>query len=1090
MSPPSGVRVASPPDRPLLVFDGDCSFCRFWVARWKSMTGDRLGYAPCQETAARFPEIPEEEFAHAVQLVLPTGEVFSGAEAAVRTLAEVPGHRHWLAIYRGIPGARVLTEAAYRFIAGHRDVFFRITRLLWGSVAEKPTYFGASSIFVRLVGLCYLAAFLSLWMQVDGLIGPRGILPAEGYLDWIRAQTGPSRYWLVPTLAWLSAKPMMLHGLCAGGVLASLSVFFGFAPTVGLTLAWASYLSLSSISQIFLSYQWDALLLETGLLAIFLSPPAWKLRFSPSSPPSTTALLLLRWLLFRLMFSSGAVKLGSGDPSWRSLTALRAAPRETPRVRSPSRAPDPDRADRQLRVLQLARDRALRAPDRRRVAAVAARAEGARGTVAGRGAAVAGRRDGSRCRSAPDRQHRPARFHGPPFGHGGAEGRRPGRRVAVASSECQPVRPLRGDHDPPARDHRRGKRRRPNVEGLRVSMEARGRRAAAPLRRPASAAPRLADVVRGARDVSRKPLARQLPWTSPAGGAGSAAAARHESLSRRSAALCAHSPLSVPLHGPAVAPLDGSVVEAGARRPVLSDRVARHAAAVTRSGSSDAESVRLPGEAELARGSHVAEQSGRCDDRGAREVSLSADAHPVLPVAVEGGNGALAARERIGSLAEAGSAPGLADRAAHGSKDLRNRFAREPRIGYLNLASHAARAREHGQALRHPAKALLPGRADDERGREEVVVAPVRAGADQRLVEAESLARDFVGGVCVSGRVRLGDHGLDGVEREILVDLVDGVSPRSHPRIGQLLRRDSLRAVPRIGHLVLGEDPVQGFPFCHHVRDRVAVGDRELPVRVHELDRHSTRLLRAPAAEELEDDVFPADPRLQSSLKDDAPLFREGEVDVARRPSEPECRRADSEADRTVGAVCAAVGVRAGYEPSRQHQALLRKVEVEDPVARRRVVRLLDPVPPRELTADRRLSLIGFLARKHEVVVCDRRLARENRVPAGDLVERVNRKRRGTVGSREKVRVNPQRRAGGDVSFLVHAVRPDDLLRRRQPSRGLRIRPRKLGKRLHRAAKLPPSDGEDPAADADLLFFRRQRDRLVGLAFRLVRQPT
>jgi hypothetical protein len=115
----------------------------------------------------------------------------------------------------------------------------------------------------------------------------------------------------------------MLHGLCAGGVLASLLVFFGLAPTPGLALAWASYLSLSSISQGFLSYQWDALLLETGLLAIFLSPPAWRLRLSPSSPPSTSALLLLRWLLFRLMFSSGAVKLGSGDPSWRSLTALR-----------------------------------------------------------------------------------------------------------------------------------------------------------------------------------------------------------------------------------------------------------------------------------------------------------------------------------------------------------------------------------------------------------------------------------------------------------------------------------------------------------------------------------------------------------------------------------------------------------------------------------------------------------------------------------------------------------------------------------------------------------------------------------------------
>ncbi len=320
---PPAVRVAVPPDRPLLVFDGDCTFCRFWIARWKSISGERLDYAPYQETADRFPEIPVEEFRRAVQLVRPTGEVFSGAEAVVRALAEVPGRSHWLAMYRGIPGVRAVTDAAYRIIADHRNAAFRVTRLLWGTVAEKPTYFRASSIFVRLLALCYLAAFVSLFLQIDGLIGPRGILPAEGYLDWIRAQTGPSRFWWVPTFAWLSAKPAMLHGLCAGGVLASVVVFLGFAPTLGLVVAWASYLSLSSISQVFLNYQWDALLLETGLLAIFLSPPAWRVRFSPSSPPSASALLLLRWLLFRLMFSSGAVKLGSGDPAWRSLTALR-----------------------------------------------------------------------------------------------------------------------------------------------------------------------------------------------------------------------------------------------------------------------------------------------------------------------------------------------------------------------------------------------------------------------------------------------------------------------------------------------------------------------------------------------------------------------------------------------------------------------------------------------------------------------------------------------------------------------------------------------------------------------------------------------
>ncbi|HEY3173248.1 MAG TPA: lipase maturation factor family protein [Thermoanaerobaculia bacterium] len=323
MKPPPVVRVAVPPDRPVVVFDGDCTFCRFWIERWKSISRGRLDYAPYQETAARFPEIPEDEFRRAVQLVSPSGEVFSGAEAVVRALAEVPGRGHWLAMYRGIPGARAATDAAYRLIADHRDAAFRVTRLFWGTVAEKPTYFRASSLFVRLLALCYLAAFLSLSLQVDGLIGPRGILPAEGYLDWIRAQTGPSRFWWVPTFAWLSAKPAMLYGLCAGGVLASVVVFFGFAPTLGLALAWASYLSLSSISQVFLNYQWDALLLETGLLAIFLSPPVWRLRFSASSPPSPSALLLLRWLLFRLVFSSGAVKLGSGDPAWRSLTALR-----------------------------------------------------------------------------------------------------------------------------------------------------------------------------------------------------------------------------------------------------------------------------------------------------------------------------------------------------------------------------------------------------------------------------------------------------------------------------------------------------------------------------------------------------------------------------------------------------------------------------------------------------------------------------------------------------------------------------------------------------------------------------------------------
>src|SRR5437867_5014658 len=297
MSRPDPPKVASPPERPLVVFDADCDFCRFWVARWRSVTGDRLDYAPYQEVAARFPEIPVEEFRRAVQLVLPDGSVHSAAAAVVRALAKLPGRGRWLALYRNVPSFAAVADLGYRWIAGHRGIAMRVTRLLWGNVSAKPTYFFASSLFVRFLGFCYVAAFVSLWVQVDGLIGPRGILPADRYLEWVRAHLGPERFWLVPTLSWLSPGPGMLHFLCGGGAAVSIAVLLGIAPTLGLAVAWLFYLSLSSVAQIFLGYQWDALLLEVGLLAIFLSPPAWRLRLSPSRPPSETVRRLLLWLL-------------------------------------------------------------------------------------------------------------------------------------------------------------------------------------------------------------------------------------------------------------------------------------------------------------------------------------------------------------------------------------------------------------------------------------------------------------------------------------------------------------------------------------------------------------------------------------------------------------------------------------------------------------------------------------------------------------------------------------------------------------------------------------------------------------------------
>src|ERR1700681_4339931 len=112
-------------DRPLLVFDGDCSFCRACVEYGKKLTGDRVNYAPYQEVGARFPRIAKEEFAAAVKLALPSGEVRSGAHAVFSALHSVSSKRWMLWLYERVPGAEAVSEAGYRLVAGHRPFAYR-----------------------------------------------------------------------------------------------------------------------------------------------------------------------------------------------------------------------------------------------------------------------------------------------------------------------------------------------------------------------------------------------------------------------------------------------------------------------------------------------------------------------------------------------------------------------------------------------------------------------------------------------------------------------------------------------------------------------------------------------------------------------------------------------------------------------------------------------------------------------------------------------------------------------------------------------------------------------------------------------------
>ena len=318
------IAVERLPDRPLLLFDGDCGFCRFWVARWRAATRGRVDFAPAQQEGSRFPQVTEQAWKHAVQLVTPEGAAYGGAEAVFRTLACVPEHRWMLAAYRHVPGARLVSETAYRLVADHREFFSKLTQLAWGRDLEPSSYVLSRWVFLRLLGLVYVIAFLSLRVQVVGLIGAHGILPVSDFLQAVHRSFGSEGYRLFPTLAWIGSNDAALKLLCSIGALFGLLVMLGVGTGPALALAWLCYLSLVTVGQAFLSFQWDILLLETGFLAIFLVPwrllePPWR---SGTSRVSTVIVWLERWLLFRLMFLSGAVKLLSNDPTWRDLTAL------------------------------------------------------------------------------------------------------------------------------------------------------------------------------------------------------------------------------------------------------------------------------------------------------------------------------------------------------------------------------------------------------------------------------------------------------------------------------------------------------------------------------------------------------------------------------------------------------------------------------------------------------------------------------------------------------------------------------------------------------------------------------------------------
>ncbi|MEO6786750.1 MAG: lipase maturation factor family protein [Chthoniobacteraceae bacterium] len=189
--------------------------------------------------------------------------------------------------------------------------------------AEKPRFLAARRVFAFALGAIFLVAFWSWGSQVRGLVGEHGLIPVSEQLTAMRA--AGNSFWQVPSLNWLSAGDTMLLAQCWLGALLAIAMCAGFFPGACALLCWALYLSLMSVGESFGNFQWDALLLETALIAALWLP--WRARPASSDWAEETLAQkigrwLLWWLLVRLMIESGVVKLTWGDETWLGYSAL------------------------------------------------------------------------------------------------------------------------------------------------------------------------------------------------------------------------------------------------------------------------------------------------------------------------------------------------------------------------------------------------------------------------------------------------------------------------------------------------------------------------------------------------------------------------------------------------------------------------------------------------------------------------------------------------------------------------------------------------------------------------------------------------
>ena len=197
--------------------------------------------------------------------------------------------------------------------------------------AAPASYFLVRILFLRLLGLVFLAAFLGALLQNIALLGSRGLVPACAAAG-LPAAPPADLAELRLRLRALAERPslFLLFG-CSDDALAAVALAGSAGALVPLLrgalnvplllLLWVVQLSFVNLGSAWYAFGWETQLLETSLWAAVtlpLSPLSLRRVDAALAPSGVAFALIARMLAAKIYLGAGLIKI-RGDECWRDV---------------------------------------------------------------------------------------------------------------------------------------------------------------------------------------------------------------------------------------------------------------------------------------------------------------------------------------------------------------------------------------------------------------------------------------------------------------------------------------------------------------------------------------------------------------------------------------------------------------------------------------------------------------------------------------------------------------------------------------------------------------------------------------------------